>query len=159
LAIGPNGVRLTDPVRPTVLDGRSRAAGAIPLAVHLLIPMQVMIFGRREYDPAQFAFAFFPLGVGHLFAFGFAPGGQGAAKLLNVFAMVAILALLADIVRSCCGGRYAELGMLLLLSLPIALLSTSNARRNQSRQVIGAHLIVAIRPHDDVVAVFQRGTR
>jgi hypothetical protein len=98
-----------------------------PLAMHLLIPTQVSVFGQWGYDPTQFAFAFFPLAVDYLFAFGFALGGEGATRLINVLAMVGILLLVADIVRSCCGSRHAEIGVLLVLSLPIALLSTASA--------------------------------
>jgi hypothetical protein len=98
-----------------------------PLAAHLLIPTQVAVFGRWDYDPSQFAFAFFPMAVDYLFAFGFALGGEGATRLINVLAMVGILLLVVDIVRSCCAGRYAEPAALLVLSLPIAMLSTASA--------------------------------
>ena len=96
------------------------------LAMHLLIPSQVLVFGHWGYDPNQFAFAFFPLGADYLFAFAYALGGEAAAKLINVLALVAMLLLLADIVRSCCRPAYAELGVLLLLSLPVTLLCTAS---------------------------------
>jgi hypothetical protein len=98
-----------------------------PLAMHLLIPSQVLVFGHWGYDPTQFAFAFFPLAADYLFTFGLALGGEGAVKLINLLALVAILLLLVDIVRPFCGTLYAELGILLLLSLPVALLCTASA--------------------------------
>ena len=97
-----------------------------PLAMHLLIASQVLVFGHWGYDPSQFAFAFFPLGADYLFAFALALGGEASAKLVNVLALVAMLLLLADIVRSSCRDAYAELGMLLLLSLPVTLLCTAS---------------------------------
>ncbi len=97
-----------------------------PLAMHLLIPTQVAVFGHWGYDPNQFAIAFFPLGADYLFAFAYALGGEPAAKLINVLALLAILLLLADIVRSFCGTKYAELGVLLLLSVPVTLLCTAS---------------------------------
>jgi hypothetical protein len=97
-----------------------------PLAMHLLIPTQVAVFGHWGYDPTQFAVAFFPLGADYLFAFAYALGGEAAAKLINVLALLAILLLLADIVRSCCGTKYVELGTLLLLSMPVTLLCTAS---------------------------------
>ena len=82
------------------------------LAMHLLIPSQVRCSAHLGYYPNQFAFAFFPLGADYLFAFAYALGGEAAAKLINVLALVAMLLLLADIVRSCCPPAYAELGVL-----------------------------------------------
>jgi hypothetical protein len=95
------------------------------LAMHLMIATQIVTFGSWGYDPSQFAFAFFPLGADHLFAFAMALGGERAPQLLNLCLLAASLVLLRGAIRSFASAVWAELGVLLLLSLPVTLLCTT----------------------------------
>lgn len=96
-----------------------------PLTMHLMIPTQELTFGHWSYDPASFALADFPLAADHIFTLALALGGEPTAKLVNMLALAGILLLLHDIVRPLAGPRLAETTLLLLLSLSIALLSST----------------------------------
>ncbi len=97
------------------------------LVMHMMIPSQVLLEGHWIYEPGRFAWALFPLAADYTFAFAMALGGEDAVKLVNMLALGGILLTLFDIVRSLAGTRQAEMAMLLLLSLPIALLSSTAA--------------------------------
>lgn len=95
------------------------------LAMHLLIPSQIATFGHWAYDPGLFAFALFPLAGDYLFAFAMSLGGESAAKVTNMFLLAGILLSLHRLVLTFSSAIWAELGILLLLSMPVALLSSS----------------------------------
>jgi hypothetical protein len=95
------------------------------LAMHLLIPGQIATFGRWHYDSAQFAMALFPLAADYLFAFTLAWGNEPAIKAINLLLMAATLVTLHRIVRTFAAAFWADLGVLLLLALPVALLVTT----------------------------------
>jgi hypothetical protein len=95
------------------------------LAMHLLIPTQVLTFGHWNYDPGL-AFAFFPIGADYLFAFATAAGGELTARLVNLAALLLSAALLHDIVRPCHGARLAHVTVALFLSIPVTLIVTAS---------------------------------
>jgi hypothetical protein len=95
------------------------------LAMHFLIPTQVATFGRWTHDPTL-AFAFFPIGADYLFSFAMALGGEPAAKLLNLSALLLTAALLHDIVREEHGARHASLAVILFLGIPVTSIVTAS---------------------------------
>lgn len=98
-----------------------------PLAMHLLIPTQALTFGHWTPDPLRFALGFFPIAADDLFAFAMALGGENAPTLINLAALAGVLLLLHGIVREFAGALLAEVTVLLVLSLPIALLCSATA--------------------------------
>jgi hypothetical protein len=97
------------------------------LVMHMMIPSQILLDGHWVYEPGRFAWALFPLAADYTFAFAMALGGEDAVKLINMLALGGILLTLFDIVRGMATVRQAEMAMLLVLSLPIALLSSTAA--------------------------------
>ena len=95
------------------------------LAMHLLIPTQILTYGHWTYTP-RLAFAFFPIGADYLFAYAMAMGGEMAAKLINLMALLLASALLHDIVRQIYGRRLAWLAVALFLGIPVTLIVTTS---------------------------------
>lgn len=90
-------------------------------AMHLMVPNQIVTFGRWSHSPAELAFAVFPMGANYLFAFAMELGGEAAAQLANLFLVIGILALTRDILRAFCGPAMQDIGLLMLLGTPLVL--------------------------------------
>jgi hypothetical protein len=93
--------------------------------MHLLIPTQLHVFGHWQFDPSL-SFAFFPIGADNLFACAYVMGGELAAKLINLAALLLAALLLFDIVRGCHGERLARVAVMLLLGIPVTLIVTAS---------------------------------
>jgi hypothetical protein len=95
-----------------------------PLAMHFLIPTQILTFGHWTYTP-RLSFSFFPIGADYLFSYAMAMGGEMAVKLINLMAVLLASALMHDIVRQIYGRRLAWLGVTLFLGIPVTLIETT----------------------------------
>jgi hypothetical protein len=95
-----------------------------PLAMHFLIPTQILSFGHWTYTP-RLSFSFFPIGADYLFSYAMAMGGEMAVKLINFMAVLLASALLHDIVRQIYGRRLAWLAATLFLGIPVTLIETT----------------------------------
>jgi hypothetical protein len=96
-----------------------------PLAMHMMVPTQILTFGHWTYTP-RLAFAFFPIGADYLFSYAMAMGGELAAKLINLLSLLLATALLYDIVRESHGRRFAWIAAALFLSIPVALIVSAS---------------------------------
>jgi hypothetical protein len=96
------------------------------LTFHLVVPSQVLTFGRWNLDPAQYAFAFMPATVDYIYTFAVLLGGEMAAKLFNLLVLFAILAQISAIARPLYGRAVSGLAVLLYLSIPVALSVTAS---------------------------------
>jgi hypothetical protein len=95
------------------------------LTMHFLVPTQVLTFGRWTYDP-HLSFAFYPIGADYLFSFAMAMGGELAAKLINLCAVLLTGALLYGVVRHRHGERLACVAVILFLGIPVTLIVTAS---------------------------------
>jgi hypothetical protein len=96
-----------------------------PLAMHMMVPTQILTFGHWTYTP-RLAFAFFPIGADYLFSYAMAMGGELAAKLINLLSLLLATALLYDIVRESHDRRFAWIAAALFLSIPVALIVSAS---------------------------------
>lgn len=90
-------------------------------AMHMMIPNQIVTFGRWSHAPSEMAFAVMPLGANYLFAFAMQLGGEPAVKLVNLGFTIGLLALTRDILRTFCGPTLQDIGLLMLLGTPLVL--------------------------------------
>jgi len=93
---------------------------------HLMVPNQIVSFGRWSHPPEEMLFAVFPMGANYLFAFAMELGGEAAVRLLNFALLLGILALTRDILRDLCGPAMQDIGILLLLGMPLLLAVTAS---------------------------------
>lgn len=93
---------------------------------HLMVPNQIVSFGRWNYQPEEMIFAVMPMGANYIFAFVMELGGEPAVRLWNVALLLGILALTRDILREFCGPAMQDIGNLLLLGMPLVLAVTAN---------------------------------
>lgn len=96
------------------------------LAFHLLIAAHVRDFGHWHYDVQRNVLAVLPLGVTFLYAAGYMFAGEVAARLINVGALFAVLALVFTAVRPFGSRSVALLATLLAASSPVAFLEASS---------------------------------
>jgi hypothetical protein len=96
------------------------------LAMHFLVPEQILAFGRWNLDPAQYAFAVMPVTVNYIYTFAYLLGGEMATRLFNLFVLFGVLAQIASMVRPLYGRSAAGLAVLLFLAIPTALIVTAS---------------------------------
>lgn len=95
------------------------------LAFHLGVAAHVADFGFWHYDVTRVAPAVFPLGVNFLYASAYMFGGEVAARLVNVSALLLVLALVYGYVRER-GDRFAALvAVLVAAASPLVFLEAS----------------------------------
>jgi hypothetical protein len=96
------------------------------LAMHLLVPSQILTFGKWDLDPNQYAFAVMPVTVDYVYTYAYLLGGEMAARLFNLLVLFGILAQIAGMVRQYHGRTVAGLAVLLFLAIPTALNVTAS---------------------------------
>jgi hypothetical protein len=96
------------------------------LTFHLLVPSQMLTFGRMNLDPQESAFAVAPVAINYIYTFAYLLGGEMAARLFNLFVLFAILLQIAAIVRPLYGRSAAGFAILLFLSIPTVLIVTAS---------------------------------
>lgn len=96
-------------------------------AIHLVVANHVALFGGFAMPPVEMILARSPFGINYLFALVRTLGGEGAVGLLNIAFLLGTLALLRDMLRDVAGPLLRDLGLLLLLAVPVTLGYTATA--------------------------------
>lgn len=92
------------------------------LAVHLFIPAHVDAHAMWTFDATRYAWALMPTLVDFVYAIVYVPGGgEVAARLTNVGALILVAALVARLAREAGGAaRWCNFAALLFLATPLA---------------------------------------
>ncbi len=94
------------------------------LAMHLVIPRALELFGQWHFDAHEYAWADTPMGADWLFAWAYLWAGEYAAKLLNAMLLLLTCGVLVE-----CGAvsaRLARLACTLFVLMPMTVVITAS---------------------------------